>query len=125
LVAGKMAAVDAEDYVLVRLKTKSGVEVICQGDLITPAFTNFVEIQGENGTFMGSIQPEMPSFIFCHKDAAGYPAGKTPLKFGVLNLFEAQMAEFVNVVRWQRDPVRCRLRDTLQLMEAMALLDLN
>jgi predicted dehydrogenase len=123
LIAGKLEEADAEDYVLVRLKTQSGVEVLCQADLITPAFTNLVEIQGENGTFMASIQPEMPSFLFCHEGAAGYPAGKTPLKFGVLNLFEAQMAEFVHMVRWQKEPSRCTFRDSLRLLETLELLN--
>jgi myo-inositol 2-dehydrogenase/D-chiro-inositol 1-dehydrogenase len=124
-VAGKMTAVDAEDYVLVRLKTQSGVEVLCQADLITPVFTNLVEIQGENGTFMASIQPEMPSFLFCQEGAAGYPAGKTPLKFGPLNLFEAQMAEFVHMVRWQKEPSRCTMQDSLRLLETLELLNQN
>lgn len=124
-VAGKLEDVDAEDYVVVRLKTKSGVEVLCQADLITPVFTNFVEIQGENGTLMVSIQPEIPSFIFCREDAAGYPAGKTSLTFGKLNLFEAQMAEFIHMVRWQREPSRCTLRDSLRLLETIDLLKIN
>jgi predicted dehydrogenase len=122
VIQGQMEEVDAEDYVVVQLQMASGVEVLCQADLLSPAFSQYVEIQGENGAFMGSIQPDMPSFIFCEKDAAGYPAGKTPLSFGKLNLFEAQMAEFIRMVRWQQDPARCTLRDSINLLETMEML---
>ena len=122
VIQGKEEEADAEDYVLIRLKTKSGVEVLCQADLVTPAFTQFVEVQGENGTFMGSIQQDMPSFIYCQEDAAGYPKGKTMLSFGKVNLFDAQMAEFVRGLRLKRKPSRCTLDDSLAILETLDLL---
>lgn len=122
VIQGKEVTVDAEDYVLARLRMKSGVEVLCQADLVTPAFTQFVEVQGENGTFMASIQSDMPSFIYCHQDAAGYPAGKVELNFGQRNLFEAQMAEFVRAVRIQKDPSHCTLSDSVSLLETLEIL---
>lgn len=122
MIQGKEEEVDAEDYVLARLKTKSGVEVVCQADLITPVFTQLLEVQGENGTFMASIQPDMPSFIFCNEAVAGYPAGKTVLNFGMRNLFEAQMAEFIRRVRTRQEPDRGTVKDSILLLEAMNLL---
>jgi len=122
MIQGKEEEVDAEDYVLVRLKTENGVEVVCQTDLITPVFTQLLEVQGENGTFMASIQPDMPSFIFCNEAVAGYPAGKTALNFGRRNLFEAQMAEFIRRVRTRQEPDRCTVKDSILLLEAMNLL---
>jgi len=122
LIQGKEVTADAEDYVLIRLRTQSGVEVLCQADLVTPAFTQFVEVQGENGTFMGSIQQDMPSFIYCQEDAAGYPKGKTMLSFGKVNLFDAQMAEFVRGLRLKRKPSRCTLDDSLAILETLELL---
>jgi predicted dehydrogenase len=122
IIQGKEEEADAEDYVLIRLKSKSGVEVLCQADLVTPAFTQFVEVQGENGTFMGSIQQDMPSFIYCQEDAAGYPKGKTMLSFGKVNLFDAQMAEFVRGLRLRRKPSRCTLDDSLAILETLELL---
>jgi myo-inositol 2-dehydrogenase/D-chiro-inositol 1-dehydrogenase len=119
VINGMEETVDAEDYVIARLQMKSGVEVICQADLLTPAFTQFVEVQGENGTFMGSIQPDMPSFLHLDKGVAGYQAGKTTLNFGPRNLFEAQMAEFVQAVRAQTPPERCTIQDSLELMKTM------
>ena len=51
-----MVTVDAEDYVMIRCFGANGIEIFCQADLITPVFCQYVEIQGENRTFMGSIQ---------------------------------------------------------------------
>lgn len=119
VIRGLEEEVDAEDYVLVRLRSKSGVEILCQADLITPAFTQFVEVQGESGTFMASIQPEMPSFLFCQQDAAGYPEGRTYLNLGKINLFEAQMSEFVRAVQLRKAPSRCTIRDSVLLMETI------
>lgn len=118
-IRGHTEQVDAEDYVLVHFEMQSGVHVVCQADLVTPAFTQLVEVQGENGTFMGSIQPEVPSFVYLGREAAGYEPGKTPINTGRHNLFEAQMAEFVRSVRWQVQPSRCSITDSLLLMEAM------
>lgn len=116
---GKMETVDAEDNVMALLKMESGVEVLCQSDLITPAFTQFIEVQGESGTFMGSIQSEMPSFIFCSREAVGYSAGRTPFNFGYHNMFEAQMAEFVRGVKYRKQPRRSTINDSVLLLETL------
>ncbi|RMD64180.1 gfo/Idh/MocA family oxidoreductase, partial [Candidatus Parcubacteria bacterium] len=118
-IQGERVRVDAEDYALVRLDYPGGFLVFCQADLVTPAFTQFVEIQGEHGSFMGSIQPDMPSFVFTQKAVGGYETGKNVLQFGPRNLFEAQMAEFVQAVRTRSNPDRNTIQDSVCLMEIM------
>ena len=122
-IRGEIVDANAEDYVLIRLHMKNGMQVYCQSDLVTPAFTQFMEVQGDNGSFMGSIQNDMPSFIFCQEGVAGYESGKTAFDFGYRNYFEAQMAEFVNAVREGRMPSRCTLADSVQLIETMEKID--
>ena len=118
VIQGREVEVDAEDYVMVRMTTKSGVTVVCQADLVTPAFTQYLEVQGDNGTFMGSIQPDMPSFIFLKQGVSGYHEGKTSLNLGPRNLFEAQMAEFIRAVRTHEQPSRCTVGDSILLLDA-------
>ena len=125
IIHGIEETVDAEDYVAVRMYAKSGVEILIHVDLMTPAFTQFVEIQGENGTFMGSIQPDMPSFLHCNEGVAGYQSGKTSLDFGKRNLFEAQMAEFIHAIRTQTPPANCTVQDSINLLKTMDLLKGN
>jgi len=119
IIQGKKETVDAEDFILVQLKMACGLKMLCQADLVTPAFTQVMEVQCENGTFMGSIQPDMPSFVFCSQEAGGYAAGKTSLQLGQHNLFEAQMAEFVRAVRTREQPSRCTIADSRLLLEAL------
>lgn len=116
---GQDVVVDAEDLILVRLIMGNGIHVICQADLLTPAFSQFVEVQGENGSFMGSIQTEIPSYIFCQREAAGFPAGRNEIHIGQGQLFEAQMATFIHSIRHGMEPTRCTIRDSVLLMETI------
>lgn len=118
-IQGEMHEVDAEDYVVALLTMKSGVEVLIQADLVTPGFTQFVEIQGDNGTFMGSIQADMPSFLYCRDAVGDYEPGRNYLHFGSVNMFEAQMTEFVAMLRERRRPTKSTLADSVLVLEAM------
>ncbi len=111
--------VDAEDYVLVELTMENGIKVMCQSDLVTPAFVQLADVQGEYGTFVGSIQSHYPSYLHLEREVAGYHAGRNDFQFGQRNLFEAQMAEFVNSVRIGEQPSRSTVKDSVLLMEAM------
>lgn len=122
MIQGREEMVDAEDFILLKLKMKNGISVTCQADLLTPAFTQFLEIQGTTGTFMGSIQPDMPSFLFSETGTGGFDKGKTPLQFGPANLFEKQMAEFVTAVQQQTQPTRCSIDDSVRLLETLDLI---
>lgn len=119
---GRMEDVDAEDFILAELQMESGVTVICQADLLTPAFTQFVEVQGDNGTFMGSIDKAMPSFVFCNRETDGWKQGRTDLQFDWANLFEAQMSAFIRAVETRTAPDRCTVEDSVQLLEVMEML---
>ncbi len=118
-IQGRTERVDAEDYVIVRLEMQNGTIIFCQADMLTPAFTQFVEIQGTNGGFMGSIQPDMPSHVFLHQPAGGFDSGKTRLSTAPVNLFEAQMAEFVRAVASGTQPSRGNVRDSLYLLQTL------
>jgi len=118
-IRGKMRTVDAEDYVVALLTMQNGVEVLIQADLVTPGFTQLVEIQGDNGTFMGSIQSEMPSFLYCREAVGDFNPGRNYLHYGSVNLFEAQMAEFAAVLRERRRPAKSTLDDSVLVLEAM------
>ncbi len=124
-IAGKIEKVDAEDFVLARFWTRAGVPVVIQADLLTPSFTQILEVQGDNGTLMASIQAEMPQFVFAIKPAGGYGAGRTELGCGQVNIFEAQMAGFVEAVRSRAPEQEGTLADSVHVMEALELLRLQ
>jgi predicted dehydrogenase len=123
-VNGKTETVDGEDFVLAKLRMENGIEVFVQSDLLTPSFSQYVEVEGENGSFFGSIQPEVPSYVYCEKPSAGYPAGRTPVNFGYINIFEAQMAAFVRSIR-TGSAVKSSIHDSILLFEAVTALKGN
>mgnify|MGYP000209319052 CR=1 FL=1 len=119
IIQGKSVTADAEDNIIVQLHMKCGTTVTCQADLLTPAFSQYAEIQGESGTFMGSIQADMPSFVFCEEGVDQYKKGKNILNFEKTNLFERQMKAFIDAVRVQKDPMRSTIMDSIRLIEVM------
>lgn len=119
VVEGALCNVDAEDYVVVKLEMKCGVNVLCQSDLVTPCFTQFVEVHGENGSLMASIQHDSPSFVYCIQPRGDYKSGKTYLRFEQQNLFERQMASFAKAVRTRILPQECNLEDSVFLLQVL------
>ena len=118
-VNGEKVGVDAEDHIWIRCLGRNKVEIFCQADLITPAFSQFVEIQGENGSFMGSIQSDIPSFVFLKESRGGYNTGKTELRFGRRNVFDIQMMSFIQAVLRREAPDRNTIDDSLMLMHIL------
>jgi myo-inositol 2-dehydrogenase/D-chiro-inositol 1-dehydrogenase len=98
-IAGETVDVDAEDLVIASARSASGAEVLLQADMLTPSFRQYVEIQGENGSIMGSIQSEIPSFIHLIQAKGGFPAGQTNLSGQQAPLFEVQMHDYLDNIR--------------------------
>ena len=119
IIDGNRVVVDAEDYVLLRCVGKDGVKILCQADLITPAFLQYVEIQTDKGTFVGSIQPDMPSYVFLNQESGGFAAGKTELNYGRRNVFDIQMLNFVHSILKRDTPDRNTVADSLKLVKCM------
>lgn len=113
---------EAEDFVVAQFETASGVPVTIQADLVTPAFSQVLEVQGENGTVMASIQPEMPQFVFLERGAGGYPAGRTAFGAGRANLYRPQMAAFVQALRRRAPPVHGTLAESVRVLEAVEMM---
>jgi predicted dehydrogenase len=123
-VGEKLIDCTAEDYVAMSCRSPiTGTHVHVQADLATPAFSQYVEIQAENGSFMGSIQPEMPSYLYLKEARGGYPAGKTEFRPVRKDLLGAQMADFVHCVLTDQWPSRNGVDDSVQLMKLMEKID--
>lgn len=116
---GERVEVDAEDHIWLKCLGRNALEIFCQADLITPAFSQFVEIQGENGSFMGSIQANMPSFVFLKEGRGGYNEGRTELQYGRRNVFDIQMMAFIQAVLRNESPDRNTIDDSVMLMRVL------
>jgi UDP-N-acetyl-2-amino-2-deoxyglucuronate dehydrogenase len=121
-IAGESIVADAEDYVMVKFETPSGGQVICQADLVTPSFSQYVEIQGERGSFFGSIQADRPSYVFCQEANETYPQGKSQISPGRRNLYAAQMKNFVDLLRGQTTVGSNSLNESVRIMELIEII---
>ena len=68
---------------------------------------------------MGSIQADMPSFVFLKESRGGYNVGKTELRYGRRNVFDIQMMTFIQAVLRRELPDRNRIDDSIMLMRVL------
>lgn len=120
-IGGVEVACDAEDYVLVQGRTASGVELVLQADLTSPAFVQHLELHGDEGSLMASIGPEIPSFLFTDTTGRGFAKGRTELPPAGGNLYLGQMAALVEGARGGEAAGAPRVAESLRLLDALEL----
>jgi predicted dehydrogenase len=119
LIDGVTVEADAEDFVMARFVSQSGVNFVIEADLTTPIFVQYAEIHGKNGSFMGSIQSEMPTFINCLSASSDFNVGRTDFQFEPQNLFAGQMGLFMDCVVNNKPLPYCSLRESIELLETI------
>ena len=121
-IGGVEVACDTEDYVLVRGRTESGVELVLQADFVSPAFVQYLEIHGEDGSLMTSVTPEIPSFVFTNRAGTAWAKGRTDLALEPADYYTAQAAAFLDAVRGRAGTQAARVAESLRLLEATDLI---
>lgn len=116
---GEEIEADAEDFLLLSAETLAGIHLTFQADLTTPAFRQYVEVQGSNGSFIGSIQPEIPSSLNLVSPIDDFNAGNTNLAFNTINLFDSQMQNFLNNIRDNSSVDYPSVSDTINLFNVI------
>lgn len=97
-VEDRLIQADAEDLAMVSLETESQVKVICESDLITPSYMNYIEVQATNGSIITSILDYFPSIVFCKEPRGAFQTGNNVLSFPKTNLFEKQLEYFIECI---------------------------
>lgn len=121
VIQGVEETVDAEDFVVAKLEGAHGAEILIQADLVTPGFAQSMEIQGENGSLIASVTPNVASKLFLEQAAGGFEAGWTELQSGG-NFYEGQARTFLRAIREGAQPERGGLDGALTVMETVARL---
>lgn len=119
MIGDSKVACNAEDFVFLKCKNNQGVDIFIEADFITPAFSQYVEIQGGNGSFFGSIQPDIFSYLYLKEPRGGYEAGKTVFNFGKRNFFDAQVTDFIYSVALNKWPTKNTVSDSILLMKVL------
>jgi predicted dehydrogenase len=96
-IGAEVCRVHAPDSAVVSLAA-GGVPAICQSDLVTPSFMNYVEVHGDNGSVAGSILDSMPTGVYCNEPRGIYDRGHNTMPARPTNLFVAELGEFVQLV---------------------------
>lgn len=117
LINGCSETVDAEDMVLVRLEYDGGPSVYLQADMLTPAFTQRLEVQGTNGTLVASIQREEPAYLFLTEKNGAYPAGRSLLQSEEGDPYVTQSRTFLAAAAAGIRPAYGALQETVLLHE--------
>jgi predicted dehydrogenase len=95
---GEDVAVAADDCAALTFRA-GPARALCQSDLATPSFTNYVEIQGTNGSLLASIVDFIPTVVYCKEPRVLFDRGHNFRSFGPINLFHRELEEFVRIVR--------------------------
>lgn len=122
---GKSESVDAEDSVLVQLAYGGSPSVYLQADMLTPAFTQRLEVQGENGTLTASIQREEPGYLFLIQGCGNHEAGRHPLHYENQDPYVIQSRTFLAAAASGSQPAYGALHEAVLLHELIDQLHLQ
>jgi myo-inositol 2-dehydrogenase / D-chiro-inositol 1-dehydrogenase len=95
---GDMVQVTADDCAVVALHAGE-VPAICQSDLATPSFMNYLEVQGDNGSLLSSILEFIPTVVYLNEPRVLFDRGHNVRTFGPTNLFVRELSSFLEIVR--------------------------
>lgn len=113
---------DAEDIVLLKLKAKQGVEVICESDLITPSYMNYIEIQGTNGSVWTSILDYFPTIVYCKEPRGVFNQGNNFFEFNRVDLFEKELRYFIESIKNGEQPILNSIEDSMKVLKIIELI---
>lgn len=112
----KNTRADAEDVILLKLETKEGTKVLCESDLITPSYMNYIEVQGTNGSLWTSILDYFPTIVYCKEPKGVYDRGNNLFKFPKIDLFEKELSYFVEILENKKKPDINSVEDSVKIM---------
>lgn len=98
LIESRHVAADAEDMVLACGEDEQGRLFYIACDLLSPGFVQYVELEGEEGTFWGSIEPDRPSYVHSLTGGGDYPKGRTNLPSASGDLYLRQAQAFLEAI---------------------------
>ena len=103
-IESKEIEANAEDCVYLRLRSEKDVEIICEADLITPSYMNYVEVHGDNGSFFGSILDYFPTMIYCKEPKGVYNQGVNLFPNPRVDLIQEELEHFTKVLQGLTEP---------------------
>ncbi len=116
IINGKTVNADAEDYVLIRVKTEKLVDVTIEADLISSSFNQYVNCSGKKSSFTGSIQQTIPTCLGTENSKLDSPSVHI---HGYMNLYVDQMKYFLDCVLKSNKHDKCTLEDSINILNSI------
>lgn len=116
---GEEVEADAEDMTVLRLDAREGAEVLCESDLITPSYMNYVEIQGTNGSIWTSILDYFPTVVYCKEPRGVYNQGNNFFEYERVDLFEKELRHFVESIENEEKPSLNSIEDSVETLKVI------
>lgn len=116
MIQGENVTCDAEDDCSVRLHMEDGTQVLIQSDMISPAFKQYAEINGQNGIIEGSIQGQYQNALTLFEARDGCDKGYQALNLDQSNFYVSQSECLINMVRSGQAPTKCTLTEAVEVM---------
>lgn len=116
-IEGKKYEVDAEDLVMLELESNE-IKILCESDLLTPSYMNYIEIHGENGSIFTSILHFMPTIVFCKEARGIFNTGNNIYHFPIENLFEKELGHFVECIKNGEKPLNS-IEESIKVFEIL------
>jgi len=112
---GKTVNADVEDYVLIRVKTEKLIDVTIEADLMSSSFTQYAHFQGNNASFIGSIQPTIPTYLYTKDNNSNNPV---VYKHGYKNLYVDQIKYFLDCILKSNKHNKSTLKDSINILNS-------
>ncbi len=115
-IRGQQVEATAEDMVLLEIEA-GGTRIMCEADFITPSYMDHMEIQGDNGSVFSSLLHYMPTIVYCKERRGIFNEGNNFYTFPVVNLFEKELAHFLEAIANGKRNTINSLEDSIHVME--------
>jgi len=117
-IGGRKYRVNAEDLVLLDIKAGK-TKILCESDLISPSYMNYIEIHGDNGSLFTSILHFMPTIVFCKEARGVFNQGNNIYNFQMENLFERELSHFIDCIKNGKRPLNS-IDDSIKVFKILA-----
>jgi predicted dehydrogenase len=118
-IEGKVVEADAEDLILLKTEMANGTKVLCESDLITPSYMNYIEIHGTNGSLWTTILDYYPTIVYCKEPRGVYDRGNNYFKFPKVDLFEKELDHFIRCIQNDEQPSMNSIEDSVRIMKVI------
>ena len=118
-IEGKAVEANAEDLILLKMEMEGGTKVLCESDLITPSYMNYLEVHGANGSLWTSILDYFPTIVYCKEPRGVYDRGNNFFEFPKVDLFEKELSHFIESIQNGEEPVLNSIEDSVRIMRVI------